>query len=43
MNGEGVPIVLVAEVVEDGEGQGVQVGWVGVIFRGCGRCGDEVC
>ena len=43
MDGQGVPVVLVAEVVQDGEGEGVEVGWVGVIFGGCGRCGDERC
>lgn len=41
MNREGVPLVLMAEVVEDGEGEGVEVGWVGVIFGGSGRRGYE--
>jgi len=46
MDNQGVPVVLMAEVVQDGEGEGVQVGWVGVIVGGCGsgggrRVGDE--
>jgi len=38
-----VPVVLVTEVVEDGEGEGVEMGWVGVIIGGCERRGYERC